>query len=81
MVQKLSRALSAQNALRKQLCEQSSSIKTGHLESMHKAHEVAIWGSRVPPRMQPQDVVPPRCPVCTIHSTAQAVSSIIVQVQ
>ena len=61
----------SQNALRKQLCEQSSSIKTGHLESMHKAHEVAVWGSRMPPRMQPQDVVPPRCPVCTVESKAQ----------
>ena len=61
-----------ENALGKQVCQQSSSIKTGHLKSMHKAHEVAVWGSRVPPGVQPQDVVPPRCPVCMVESTAQA---------
>lgn len=43
---------------------------TPHLQGMDEAHELAVGGRWGPPRMQPQDVIPTSCPVCTADIAA-----------
>ena len=41
-------------------------LRKQHLDCMYKGHELAVGGCWGPPRMYPQDVVPPGRPVCEV---------------